>query len=130
MSSVDKNRREEYDAVGHILAADDELVASSGFAGTVMDRVREESAALQPIPFPWRKAIPGMLLLASVLGWAAWEVLRYAIEEEVQITFSAPTFSPGALHFAEEAGWIALALAVSYVAWFLSMRVVRRSSWL
>ena len=37
-----------------ILTAEEELVPSSGFVASVMERVREEAAAPEPIPFPWK----------------------------------------------------------------------------
>jgi len=36
-----------------------------GFLASVMDRVREEAAAPPPIPFPWKRALPGMALVAE-----------------------------------------------------------------
>ena len=55
-------------AIDHILATEEELVPSSGFLASVMERVQDEAAAPAPIPFPWKRAIPGMLLAVGVLG--------------------------------------------------------------
>ena len=39
-------------AIDRILAAEEELIPSSGFASSVMERVQEEAALPPPIPFP------------------------------------------------------------------------------
>ena len=55
--------------IDEILGTEPELVPSSGFAASVMERVREEAAAPPPIPFPWKRAVPGMVVAAGVFGW-------------------------------------------------------------
>jgi hypothetical protein len=54
------------DQLRRILAGDD-LVPSSGFTRSVMDAVLRESTAPQPIPFPWKWAVPGILVAVAVL---------------------------------------------------------------
>jgi hypothetical protein len=113
--------------IDRILSSEDEIMPSSGFLAEVMARVREEAAAPPPIPFPWMRAVPGMLLLAGVLGWAALECIRYGLPAARQLHFAAPHFSAAAQGALEQTGWVALALAVSFASWFLSIRMVRRS---
>lgn len=60
-------------SVGHedidrILFREGEILPSSGFAASVMDVVRSEAAALPPIPFPWKRALPGMVVGVLALG--------------------------------------------------------------
>ena len=50
-----------------ILSGQDELLPSAGFVASVMDAVRREAAAPPPIPFPWKRALPGLALAAVVL---------------------------------------------------------------
>lgn len=50
-----------------VLIADEGIVPSSGFAGAVMDAVRREASAPMPIPFPWKRALPGLLLTGLVV---------------------------------------------------------------
>ena len=47
-------------------AEHDGILPSSGFADAVMFAVQAEAPA--PIPFPWRRAIPGMIAAAGALG--------------------------------------------------------------
>jgi hypothetical protein len=110
-----------------ILATEEELVPSSGFAASVMERIREEAAAPQPIPFPWKQAVPGIVLAVGVFGWGAVELTRRAIST----AHNAPSIS---LHFpvsmlrpAEGIGWVALALGASLASWLLSRFMIADS---
>jgi len=106
-----------------ILGTDEELIPSSGFVSSAMNRVREEAAAPAPIPFPWKRAVPGFVVVAGVFGWSGMEFARLigpAIATlklppmHALITFVRPL---------EQAGWVAAALAVSFASWMLSRRV-------
>ncbi len=55
------------DDIDRILAAEDELVPSSGFAASVLEAVRREASAPPPIPFPWKRAWPGLVAAALAL---------------------------------------------------------------
>src|ERR1035441_5112521 len=59
--------------IDRILASEEPLIPSSGFLGSVMESVRDEAAAPPPIAFPWKRAVPAVLLIAGVFGWAAFE---------------------------------------------------------
>jgi hypothetical protein len=56
-------KEEELD---RILSAGPEILPSSGFVASVMNAVREEACAPPPIPFPWKRLLPG--LAASLVG--------------------------------------------------------------
>jgi hypothetical protein len=63
-----------------ILASEEAIVPSSGFLAAVMESVQDESRAPAPIPFPWKRAVPGFVLAVAVFGgarwsWCAWEPL-------------------------------------------------------
>lgn len=50
------------------------IAASSGFAASVMERVREEAAAkasLGPIQFPWFRAVPGICMAVLAVAVSA-----------------------------------------------------------
>lgn len=120
----------DVDGIDRILASEEEIAPSSGFLAATMERVCEEAAAPAPIPFPWARAIPGMLLAAGVLGWGIWEFVLYAMAGTRELAVNAPALTPAAGRSLEEAGWVALALVVSYGSWALAARMMRRSSWL
>jgi hypothetical protein len=110
-----------------ILGTEDELMPSSGFLATVMERIEEEAAAPPPIPFPWKRAVPGIVLTAGVLGWSAVELIRQGIPEMGRVALAAPQIPAGFARPLEQAGWVALALGVSLVSWLFSRRIAGRS---
>ena len=114
-------------AIDSILANEEELVPSSGFLASVMERVHEEARTPAPIPFPWKRALPGILLASGVFGWGAFEFVRQGIPAVGSIAFT-PAAIPAPLERPlEQAGWVALALAVSLVSWLLSRRFAGQS---
>jgi len=110
-----------------ILGTEDQIVPSSGFLSSVMERVREEAAAPKPMPFPWRRAVPGMVLAAGVLGWCGVELVRRGIPTLRGIAMAPahlPVVAGGPL---EQAGWVALALGISLASWLFSRRMAGQS---
>jgi hypothetical protein len=120
----DRTNRDQLDA---ILANEDAIVPSSGFLARVMETVQEEAAAPQPIPFPWKRALPGFVLAAGVFGWGAVEMVRHAPKEAgifalPQIHLAASVSEP-----IQQAGWVVVALAVSAASWMLARRFAGRT---
>jgi hypothetical protein len=112
--------------IDRILATDEELIPSSGFLASVMERVQEEARMPAPIPFPWKRAVPGIVLAAGVFSWGAVEFVRLAIPAAKGMAFSLPHFSAAGRPL-EQAGWVALALGVSLLSWMLSRRITGQS---
>lgn len=122
--------------ISHILAGEEELLPSSGFAASVMDRVRQEAALPAPIPFPWMKAILVLLLVSGGIGWCAVEMVHLgmprlgltALGQSAQswLTISLPPLSVVQVRSLEQAGWVALALGTSLVSWLISRRLAGR----
>jgi hypothetical protein len=115
----------EDDDLDLILASDEILLPSSGFAAAVMDAVRRETAAPAPIPFPWRRALPGLIVsvivIVSILaGW----IVRYGgkiVAEPAPTTRLAPILYNG---FATQIGWTMVTLLLTFVL----LRIVLRYS--
>lgn len=119
------DRMTELNTIERILASEEALVPSSGFVSAVMERVQQESVALPPIPFPWKRAIPGIALAAGVFGWGAFEMLRHASAMAVApVSIQA---SAAAISSLESTGWVALALAASWFGWYISRRLFGRA---
>jgi len=127
VTGKDKDKIE--DEIDRILSRGDEILPSSGFASSVMDAVRREAAAPPPIPFPWKRALPGMvvggfaLIVGLVAGVAA--VVRLASESVAsQVTTSAlpvlPSFFHGGIQSA--AIWTMAALLLAFVSVKVSAR--------
>jgi hypothetical protein len=110
------------------LASEEAIVPSSGFLSAVIERVQQEAATPPPIPFPWKRAIPGFVLAAAVFGWGGVEFVRTAALEIKEISFAAPHLPSVVAHPPEQAGWVALALGVSLASWLLARRLAGRSS--
>lgn len=49
------------------IMSEEEILPSSGFAASVMEAVRREAAAPPPIPFPWKRALPGIVFAGATL---------------------------------------------------------------
>jgi len=124
------------DAIDRILASHDPLVPSSGFAAGVMERVRDEATAPPPIPFPWMRALPGIVLVAGTIGWLIYEFIRTALAGTFSGALSGTLASPIAMPHLSAATqqalipalWTAIALALSLASWAFSVRLMRRSS--
>jgi hypothetical protein len=88
-----------------ILATEEELVPSSGFLTAVMERVTEEARMPAPIPFPWKRAVPGLVLTAGVFGWGAVELVSLGIPAMKAHPMAMPHVSFAMTLPLEQAGW-------------------------
>jgi hypothetical protein len=113
-----------------ILSKRDDIQPSSGFAASVMEAVREEAAAPPPIPFPWRRALPvlllaGMVLVSVVIAGVETmlRISRGAATPEIATslwgTLTLPTQGTAGTALA----WTAAALLAAFVSVKLSMRL-------
>jgi hypothetical protein len=107
-----------HDDLDQALSSEDTIIPSSGFAATVMDGVRREALIPPPIPFPWRRALPGLALCAGVF------VTLFMGNSSRPGYGLAPGWTLEAAKITE-AGWIALALLASLVSVTLSMQLYR-----
>lgn len=112
-----------------ILSSEGDLVPSSGFASTVMDAVRSEASAPPPIPFPWKRALPGMAAGVLALVLLFIEVFRQSAHVSPVPSTLGNLFSPLAPAFRTAqmvgAGWIVAALLLAYVSVKLSLLFAR-----
>jgi hypothetical protein len=120
------SRKTNPDTIDRILAAEEELVPSSGFLAATMDRVREEAAMPAPIPFPWKRALPGIVVTAAVLGWSGLELARTGLSAQQVPSFTQLHLTAAGREL-EPAAWVALALVASLLSWLFSRRMVGRS---
>jgi len=118
--------RSELDSVETILASEEAIVPSSGFLAAVMERVQEESCAPAPIPFPWKRAIPGFVLAAAVFGWGGVEFVRWGVASARAIPLTVPHGSVAFTLPFDNAGWVALALGISLASWLLARKLAGR----
>jgi hypothetical protein len=117
------------DEIDRILLHEEEILPSSGFAVSVMEAVRREAAAPQPIPFPWKRALPGLILaggalIAVVVGTVIGMTYAFRQPSAVNVPFSwipwATSILPGAR---PEAAWLAGTLLATLASVAISFRV-------
>ena len=109
-----------------ILASEEELIPSSGFLASVMERVQEEAVAPPPIPFPWKRALPGILATTGVFAWGAVKLFRQGMPALSSPTLPLPHLPVALVVPVEQAGWVALALGATLLSWLLSRRLAGR----
>ena len=113
----------DLDSIDQILATEEPLLPSSGFLASVMQSVREEAAAPPPIPFPWKRVLPGVAFIAGLLGWGTFQLVRHGLPAAGTVSLALPHLSVAAVKPFESAGWVAGALGVSLLSWLLSRRL-------
>jgi hypothetical protein len=57
----------------------DGLLPSSGFAASVMAAIAHDAAAPAPIPFPWKRALPGFVAVVVVLALLVAVLISMAV---------------------------------------------------
>jgi hypothetical protein len=111
-------------------SAHDEILPSSGFTASVMDAVRREASAPPPIPFPWRRALPGIVVASFALAVVVIVAIATIVEvgrgnvslgtTTISLSLPWPAWQGTANSIV---GWTALALVVAFVSVKLSMRL-------
>jgi hypothetical protein len=112
-----------------ILKAEGELAPSSGFVSAVMERVREETVAPTPIPFPWKHIVPGAVLAVGGVVWMGVEVARHGVKALPSVGSPIVLWTHLAKEMTgtlESAGWLAAALGVSLLSLLLARRMAGR----
>ena len=125
MNGPETDTEMKTNAIDRILSSEGEMIPSSGFVAAAMERVREEAAVPAPIPFPWKRVAPGLVLVAGVIGWGTWTAAQIAWPTLGEIAQSSPQIPIAAVPSLQDTGWVALALAVSLGSWMLSRRITR-----
>ncbi len=115
------------DNLDRILSAEEEILPSSGFVSSVMDVVLREAASPPPIPFPWKRALPGLVVAGLTITFALVAgfiqliggVRPLPLPQRPALEF-APTFEA-----AKGVGvdWILLALLLTLASVKFSMRL-------
>jgi hypothetical protein len=117
-----------------ILSTDQEIVPSSNFTANVMDKVRMEASAPAPIPFPWKRALPGLILCALTVVAVFVTAVLHPGPQGVEKVAGPSIWTglwPGIVELLRMAnvgglGWIFLALLLTFVSVKLSLRLAGR----
>lgn len=109
------------DNLDTILGGEEQIVPSSGFVQAVMQRVHAQAAAPPPIPFPWKRAIPGFLLAAVVFSAAAAQFVRNYRASAFTLSWSQLGINSNSN--AQVGVWLTAALATAAISWLLVRRL-------
>jgi hypothetical protein len=118
------------DDLDHTLSREEEILPSSGFAASVMEAVRREAAAPPPIPFPWKRALPGLAvagftLAAVVLVLVAGitQLARQSASTQLSVTWMS-AFTPIVKStMTSTVAWILFALGLTLTSVMFSQRL-------
>jgi hypothetical protein len=117
------------DPVDRILSREDDILPSSGFVFSVMEAVRQEAATPPPIPFPWTRALPGLMALGVALIALGSLIVRQLSLPSAVTPASAIVADAFAVLLAamkspimRGLGWVALALLLSLASLLFSVR--------
>ena len=113
------------DELDRILSSNDDILPSSGLAASVMEAIRSEAATPPPIPFPWKRALPGLAAAGVALVWMLVLVLDQLLQGALTLPLPA-SLSVWSLPIAEALGWSALALLLSLISAKLSIQLASR----
>jgi hypothetical protein len=115
--------------IDRILAGEEEILPSSGFAASVLDAVRREAVAPPPIPFPWKRAWPGLVALVSTLvivpSALLQPVARAALSRALPASSIVSVFRPA---IEGGAGWVAVALLLTVASIAFAKRLAGSST--
>jgi hypothetical protein len=80
------------DELDRVLSREPGIIPSSGFVRSVMAAVRSEAAAPPPIPFPWKRALPGLLVCIIAIAWSVVDAFRSPARASASV--SSQTVTP------------------------------------
>ncbi|HEX4064726.1 MAG TPA: hypothetical protein VHZ09_01790 [Acidobacteriaceae bacterium] len=117
---------------------DDTILPSSGFAASVMAAVERESAAPAALAFPWKRALPGLIVAVAVLALLAGIVISAAVRAfhaapgaAVSVQAASPSLDwrldlQPLLHSSSVSGavWPILALVLAGITLLLCRRLI------
>ena len=123
-------RPAENEEIDHMLSSEDEILPSSGFAVAVMDAIQREAATPPPIPFPWKRALPGMVVGGLMFVLALVAIVAIIVHLPMtstipQVSAAPPFLEPLGLQggIGSATKWTVLALLIAFVSVNLSMRL-------
>ncbi len=117
--------------LARILKSDNEqILPSSGFVASVMEAVRAEALAPPPIPFPWKRAIPGLaaacVALVSLIVVFVTQLGRTGAQQASTVTWWPQVVHAFQIAQSTGIGWVLAALLVALLSVWLPFRLVGR----
>jgi hypothetical protein len=105
-----------------LLATADAIQPSSGFTTSVMNAVREQALAPLPIPFPWKRTLPGAI---AVVGCLAYLLAHPGSQPVPLVQPSLPTLASLAAAATQhpDAAWLAFSVALTLASLLFTWRL-------
>jgi len=104
----------------------EQLRPSSGFALSVMDAIHEEAVVPPPIPFPWKRFLPGAIAVpCALVAFVIWAT-RHSSAPAAAGNFAVALPSLNSVD--SMLSWIALALMLTLIAILSSFRMANGRS--
>jgi hypothetical protein len=115
------------DELDRALAKEQEILPSSGFVNAVMQAVQQETSAPPPIPFPWKRALPGIVAAVLAIAFVVAATVAALVSGGNVRPLMLPAEAASILHLAQNvgAGWIVMALLIS----FACVKITNGLSW-
>ncbi len=106
----------------------DSILPSSGFALSVMAAFHEEAAAPAPIPFPWKRAVPGLIAVVAAIGLllAAIPTVLRSLASQPAAAIPWHMAAPVLAHHGNGATWISASLLLSLACLLFCRRLIAR----
>jgi hypothetical protein len=106
----------------------DSILPSSGFAAAVMAAVVHEATAPAPIPFPWKRALPGLAAVIAAVALLIAAIASVAHSVAASDRATAPLWTGPAPAFLAQHGnqamWVAAAFAIPLVCLFFCRKLI------
>lgn len=117
------------DELDRILSEGRAILPSSEFTASVMAAVRREASAPAPIPFPWRRALPGLVATGLAVAVLVQQLLAHPVIFGARFVQAWLPSVAQALEIAKhfEVHWIVFALLLAFASISLSARFVTRT---
>jgi hypothetical protein len=114
------------------ILSETEILPASGFTASVMEAVRREAAAPPPIPFPWKRALPGLVVAGAALGVVLVvcivQLASGAAAAPLPVAWGTALHSLGQTTLRFGGPWLVLALLLSFACMkFSALFVTRRA---
>jgi hypothetical protein len=121
-----------HDYLDRSLSKEEEILPSSGFTASVMEAVRQEAATPPPIAFPWKRALPGLIVGCLTILWLLFKGVTQTMqgngEPAIPSIFHFSVASVVASPAVAAVCWIVIALALSFASQKLAILLLHRNT--
>jgi hypothetical protein len=100
-----------------------DIVPSSGFTDRVMTAVRESAVAPPPIPFPWLRVVPWIVVAIALMGFSSLELTRLSPAASPEVDWPGAWQNRLQSIASPDMAWLTLGILLSLVTMTFALRV-------